>query len=108
MLVQVIALLDTLDKDINTFVMRVREWYGWHFPELVRIVNDNYIYARVCLLVKDKASLTTGDEDEHIAMLTKVTLDEAKSKEVIEAAKTSMGQVGGELRKEKKPTTPPD
>ena len=23
---QAIALLDTLDKDINTFVMRVREW----------------------------------------------------------------------------------
>jgi hypothetical protein len=28
-------------------VMRVREWYGWHFPELVKIVNDNYQYARV-------------------------------------------------------------
>ncbi len=39
---QAIALLDTLDKDINTFVMRVREWYSWHFPELVKIVNDNY------------------------------------------------------------------
>ena len=23
---QAIALLDTLDKDVNTFVMRVREW----------------------------------------------------------------------------------
>ena len=23
-----------LDKDINTFAMRVREWYCWHFPEL--------------------------------------------------------------------------
>jgi RNA processing factor Prp31 len=26
MIIQAIALLDTLDKDINTFVMRVREW----------------------------------------------------------------------------------
>jgi nucleolar protein 56 len=33
---QSISLLDTLDKDINTFAMRVKEWYGWHFPELVR------------------------------------------------------------------------
>ena len=36
MVIQAIALLDTLDKDINTFVMRVREWYSWHFPELVK------------------------------------------------------------------------
>ena len=36
MVIQAIALLDTLDKDINTFVMRVREWYSWHFPSLSR------------------------------------------------------------------------
>jgi nucleolar protein 56 len=40
MIIQAIALLDTLDKDVNTFVMRVREWYSWHFPELVKVVND--------------------------------------------------------------------
>ena len=58
MVIQAIALLDTLDKDINTFVMRVREWYSWHFPELVRVVSDNYLYARLTLLVKDKAALS--------------------------------------------------
>jgi len=42
MIIQAIALLDTLDKDINTFVMRVREWYSWHFPELVKLAADNY------------------------------------------------------------------
>ena len=26
MIIQAIALLDTLDKDVNTFVMRVRDW----------------------------------------------------------------------------------
>lgn len=29
-----LALLDDLDKELNTYTMRVREWYGWHFPEL--------------------------------------------------------------------------
>lgn len=58
MVIQAIALLDTLDKDINTFVMRVREWYSWHFPELVRVVSDNYLYARLTLLIKDKAALS--------------------------------------------------
>ena len=52
MIIQSIALLDTLDKDINTFVMRVREWYSWHFPELVCIVNDNYLYTQASLLIK--------------------------------------------------------
>jgi len=28
-------------------MMRLREWYGYHFPELANIVTDNLIYARV-------------------------------------------------------------
>lgn len=75
---QAIALLDTLDKDVNTFVMRVREWYGWHFPELVRIVPDNYQYARVSLVVKDKGSLSEAT----LPALTEVLGDEAKAQEV--------------------------
>lgn len=55
---QAIALLDTLDKDVNTFVMRVKEWYGWHFPELAKVVADNYQYARIVILAKDKSSIT--------------------------------------------------
>lgn len=39
---QAIALLDTLDKDVNTFVMRVREWYSWHFPELVKVCTAHF------------------------------------------------------------------
>ena len=46
--------MDQLDKDINTFAMRVREWYGWHFPELVKVCNDNIMYARVVQYVKQK------------------------------------------------------
>ena len=57
MVIQAIALLDTLDKDINTFVMRVREWYSWHFPELVKVVPDNYQYSRLALFIKEKTSL---------------------------------------------------
>lgn len=42
-----LALLDDLDKELNTYAMRVKEWYGWHFPELARILSDNLLYARV-------------------------------------------------------------
>ena len=46
MIVQAISLLDDLDKELNTYAMRVREWYGWHFPEMGKIVTDNLAYAR--------------------------------------------------------------
>ena len=46
MIVQAIGLLDDLDKEINIYAMRVREWYGWHFPEMAKIMNDNMFYAR--------------------------------------------------------------
>lgn len=37
--------------------MRVREWYGWHFPELAKVVSDNFQYARVVMLAKDKKNI---------------------------------------------------
>jgi nucleolar protein 58 len=46
MIVQAIGLLDDLDKEINIYAMRVREWYGWHFPEMAKIMNDNMFYAK--------------------------------------------------------------
>ncbi|KAG1863716.1 hypothetical protein F4604DRAFT_1784610 [Suillus subluteus] len=47
MIVQAIALLDDLDKEINIYSMRVKEWYGWHFPEMGKIIVDNLAYAKV-------------------------------------------------------------
>lgn len=45
MIVQAIGLLDELDKEINTYAMRVKEWFGWHFPEMAK-VNGMNIQAR--------------------------------------------------------------
>ncbi|KAJ8748109.1 hypothetical protein K2173_012879 [Erythroxylum novogranatense] len=78
MVIQAIFLLDTLDKDVNSFSMRVREWYSWHFPELVKIVNDNYLYAKVAKFIEDKSKLT----EEKIPELTEILGDEDKAKEV--------------------------
>ncbi|KAG8715422.1 Nucleolar protein 58 [Ceratobasidium sp. 423] len=47
MVIQAIALLDDLDKEINIYSMRVKEWYGWHFPEMGKIIVDNLAYAKV-------------------------------------------------------------
>ncbi len=54
MIIQAICLLDQLDKDVNTFAMRVREWYSYHFPELIRLVKDNYMFARCAEFIGDR------------------------------------------------------
>lgn len=88
-IIQAIALLDQLDKDINTFAMRVKEWYGWHFPELAKIVPDNYSYAKLALSIKDKASLTDDSLHDVAAILND---DSGLAQRVIDNAKISMGQ----------------
>lgn len=40
------SLLDQIEKNLNTFCMRIRESYGWHFPELSKILNDNERYVK--------------------------------------------------------------
>ncbi|KAG9244326.1 pre-rRNA processing nucleolar protein-like protein Sik1 [Calycina marina] len=88
-IIQAIATLDHLDKAVNTFSMRVREWYGWHFPELVRMVSDNNTYAKLALKIGNKKTLT--DESLHdIAAIVNDDADVAQS--IIDAAKVSMGQ----------------
>ncbi|CAN7003805.1 unnamed protein product [Brassica oleracea var. botrytis] len=88
MVIQTISLLDTLDKDINSYAMRTREWYSPHFPELDKIVNDNYMYAQASKIIEDKSKLS----EEHVPVLTEVLGgDEDKAREVVEAGQASMG-----------------
>ncbi|KAK2765567.1 Nucleolar protein 58 [Arachnomyces sp. PD_36] len=61
MIVQAIALLDDLDKELNTYAMRVKEWYGWHFPEMAKILNDNMAYAKVVLKMGMRTNSDTTD-----------------------------------------------
>lgn len=87
MIIQSIALLDQLDKNVNTFSMRIREWYSYHFPELVKIVPDNYTYALVTKLIKNRKEL---GEDKREA-LEAIVMDSGKTQAIIDASKSSMG-----------------
>ncbi len=88
-IIQAIATLDHLDKAINTFSMRVREWYSWHFPELIKIVSENQAYARTALFVGDKKTLS----DDRLHELAAVVNDDAdNAQSIIDAARVSMGQ----------------
>ena len=53
----------------------------------MKIVNDNYLYAKVAKYVDDKAQLS----EDKLSGLTDIVGDEDKAKEIIEAAKASMG-----------------
>jgi nucleolar protein 56 len=87
MIIQSIALLDQLDKDVNTFSMRIREWYSYHFPELVKIVPDNHMFARCAHYIKDRKSLTQDKLEE----LEAIVMDSGKAQAIIDASKMSMG-----------------
>ena len=83
MIVQAIGLLDDLDKEINIYVMRLREWYGWHFPELGKIVTENVPYAKI---VKKMGLRTEAAETDFSSIVSEDLEEEVKA-----AAQISMG-----------------
>lgn len=89
MIIQSIWLLDKLDKDINTFAMRLREWYSFHFPELFKIVNDNYKFAKLAQSIGDRNLIEDPDSIEE--QINEIVQDEDKTKAIVQAMKTSMG-----------------
>jgi len=84
MIIQAVGLLDDLDKELNNFAMRLREWYGWHFPEMGKIVTENLAYAKVVKLMGFKTKAKETD-------LSVVGVPEEIALEVKAAAETSMG-----------------
>ena len=61
MIVQAVSLLDDLDKELNNYIMRCREWYGWHFPELGKIITDNIAYVRTVQTVGVRTNFLKAD-----------------------------------------------
>ena len=49
-IIQAISTIDDLDKLCNLLTRRVREWYGYYFPELSVHIEDDEIYIRQILL----------------------------------------------------------
>jgi len=83
MIVQAIGLLDDLDKELNTYAMRLREWYGWHFPELGKIVPDHQMYAKALMKMGVRTKCKEMDFSD--------ILPEEVEQEMKDAAEISMG-----------------
>lgn len=87
-IIQTIALIEQMDKNINTFCMRLREWFSWHFPEAGKIIQDNAIFSKLVHMIERRENVT----EEMKEKLVEIVLDEEKADQIIEAAKISMGQ----------------
>jgi nucleolar protein 56 len=81
---QAIQTLDDLDKTINLFMSRVREWFGIHFPELDRLLEKHETYARLVVNLGFRENFTAEK-------LEKEGLPKLKAEQIANAAQSSMG-----------------
>uniref|UniRef100_A0A1E1X9V6 Nucleolar protein 58 n=1 Tax=Amblyomma aureolatum TaxID=187763 RepID=A0A1E1X9V6_9ACAR len=83
MIIQAVSLLDDLDKELNNYIMRCKEWYGWHFPELSKVVTDNMQFVRTVQTIGLRTNAIETDLSE--------ILPEDLESSVKELAEVSMG-----------------
>ncbi len=88
--VQAVQAVDDLDRTFNLISMRVREWYGLHFPELDKLVEDPYSYVRFVAKVGKRDNV---DEDR----LKELGIAGNRARAVVDAA---MQSKGGDMRDE--------
>jgi nucleolar protein 56 len=81
---QAIQTIDDLDKTVNLFMGRIREWYGLHFPELDRLVEKHETYARLVVNLGRRENFTAEN-------LEKEGLPKEKAKQIALVAEKSMG-----------------
>lgn len=81
------SLLEQMEKNLNTFAMRVKEWYAWHFPELNRIVTDNETYVKFVMTVGHRDNVESISDEDLEALVGDADL----GFQIKERVKTSMG-----------------
>ena len=81
---QGIQTLDDLDRTVNLFMGRLREWYGVYFPELDRLIEKHETYSRLVMNLGDRESYTAE-------ALEKENIPKERAGLVAKAAESSMG-----------------
>ncbi|NAY81289.1 MAG: C/D box methylation guide ribonucleoprotein complex aNOP56 subunit [Thaumarchaeota archaeon] len=109
--IQLVQAIDEIDKTINLFYMRLREWYGLHFPELYNVIDDPETYLKIVHAFPDRNEITTEKLEEiniprkkaeiieSLAVASKgASFDEETSKLIDQLAELTIGLF--KLRKE--------
>jgi len=81
---QSIQTLDDLDRTVNLFMGRLREWYGVHFPELDRLIEKHETYARLVMNLGYR-------ENFSFEALEKEAFSKERAEVTAKAAEASMG-----------------
>ncbi|KAF7700500.1 Nucleolar protein 58 [Cucumispora dikerogammari] len=84
MVIHAIKIIEDLEKDINCHAMKLREWYGFHFPELSALIPDNKKYLEAIIVIGIKETLEDLTELKEI-------VSEDTANQIIEVSKISMG-----------------
>ncbi len=82
--VQAIRAIDDIDRTINLYMARLREWYSLHFPELDDLVREHEEYAR---LVYEIGHRSNYDVDR----LVELGFNRDKAEKIVDASKKSIG-----------------
>ncbi|MEM3452619.1 MAG: hypothetical protein QW835_03210 [Candidatus Hadarchaeum sp.] len=85
LIIQSIGLLDDIDRFTNILIVRVREWYSIHFPELDRLVPDHEVFLQ--LITK----IGLRDDFTKEAVASASGLSEEESEKIAQAAAESLG-----------------
>ncbi|MGQ9788801.1 MAG: hypothetical protein ACUVQM_05825, partial [Candidatus Hadarchaeaceae archaeon] len=85
LIIQSIGLLDDIDKFTNILIVRVREWYSIHFPELDRLVPDHEVFLK--LITK----IGLRDDFTKEAVINAAGLSDEESEKISTAAIESLG-----------------
>ncbi len=81
---QGIQTLDDLDRTVNLFMGRLREWYGVYFPELDRLIEKHETYSRLVMNLGYKENYT-------LQSLEQENIPKERAALVTKAAESSMG-----------------
>ena len=81
---QAVLSVDDLDKSLNLFMNRMREWYGLHFPELDRLLDKHETYVRLVANLGTRENFT-------IENLENQGIPKIKANSIAEVAAASMG-----------------
>lgn len=82
--VQAMRAIDDLDKTLNLLAGRVREWYGLHFPEMDRLIENHDTYARLVAKLGNRSNFT-------VTKIIDQGLPKETSEQLANSAKRSMG-----------------
>lgn len=82
--IQAIRAIDDIDKTLNLFASRLREWYSIHFPELDDLIREHLLYARIVHELGDRSRITKD-------ALVKLGVKEGRAERIEKAVRDSIG-----------------